>query len=194
MIKGVIRTRVGYAGGMMINPDYGNIGDHTETVQVDYDPSQITYTELLDIFWKNHSPTSWTWSRQYLNAVFYHNDRQRQLAEKSKAALEQKIGRTVRTEVLPLRTFFWAEDYHQKYLLKGQRELANELQRIYPRPKDFVNSTAAARLNGYVGGHGSPEQLDREIEGLGLSPQGRERLKSIVYGQGVRAHSVNIFN
>jgi peptide methionine sulfoxide reductase MsrA len=57
MIEGVIRTRVGYAGGRQDNPDYGHIGDHTETVQVDYDPQRITYNGLLEIFWQSHKPT-----------------------------------------------------------------------------------------------------------------------------------------
>jgi methionine-S-sulfoxide reductase len=108
----VIRTRVGYAGGRKANPDYGHIGDHTETVQVDYDPQRITYNELLDIFWRSHKPTGRSWSRQYMNAVFYHDDRQRQLAMDSKAAVEKKIGQGVKTEVAPLRTFTMAEDYH----------------------------------------------------------------------------------
>ena len=62
MIKGVIRTRVGYAGGQSVSPTYSNIGDHTETVQVDYDPDVITYDQLLDIFWKSHKPTGWNWA------------------------------------------------------------------------------------------------------------------------------------
>ncbi len=73
-----------------------------------------------------------------------------------------------------------AEDYHQKYFLKGHNDLEKELVRIYPLHRDFVDSTAAARLNGYAGGHGNKEQLSREIEKLGLSTRGRETLVELV--------------
>jgi peptide-methionine (S)-S-oxide reductase len=171
---------VGYAGGQTDAPNYGNIGDHTETVQVDYDPGRITYAQLLDIFWESHGSTERAWSRQYLNAVFYHNEQQRQMAMASKTAMKQKIGRTVKSEVVPLRSFTLAEDYHQKYILKRHDELKNEMSRIYPRHQDFVNSTAAARLNGYAGGHGTKDRLSREIKSLGLSAEGRKVLTEVV--------------
>jgi len=176
----VIRTRVGYAGGRMQAPNYGNMGDHTETVQVDYDPDRITYAQLLDIFWKSHSPKLGSGSRQYMNAIFYHNEQQRLTATASKTAVEQKIGGPVKTEVVPLRSFTMAEDYHQKYLLGRQDALKNEMIRIYPRYGDFVDSTAAARLNGYAGGYGTADQMSREIESLGLSAGGKKVLTKLV--------------
>ena len=156
------------------------MGDHTETVQVDYDPNRISYTQLLDIFWASHQPTRRNWSRQYMNVIFYHNERQRELALASKTKVAQQMGREVQTEVLPLRSFTMAEDYHQKYILKGHRVLKDELARIYPKHTDIVASTAAARLNGYVDGHGSVEQLQREIDQLGLSVNGRRVLEGLV--------------
>ena len=104
-LEGVVRTRAGYAGGTTPNPDYGHIGDHTETVQVDYDPDRISYADLLKVFWESHRPTSRPWKRQYMNAVFYRDARQQEEALASKAALEARLGRTVNTEVLPLRSF-----------------------------------------------------------------------------------------
>ena len=68
----MIRTRVGYAGGTTNNPTYRALGDHAETIQVDYDPTQISYEELLEAFWTSHSPTSRPWSRQYASIIFYH--------------------------------------------------------------------------------------------------------------------------
>ena len=162
-------------------PTYTKMGDHTETVQIDYDPSRISYSQLLDIFWQSHQPERSSWSRQYMNAVFYHNEGQRLLAEASRVTLVQKIGGTVKTKVVPLRSFTMAEDYHQKYLLKGHRELKDELTGIYyPSRRDLVDSTAAARLNGYAGGHGNKAQLSREIERLGLSTKGRKMLVELV--------------
>jgi peptide-methionine (S)-S-oxide reductase len=176
----VIRTRVGYAGGRKSNPDYHHIGDHTETVQVDFDPRRITYAQLLDIFWKSHNPSRQSWSRQYLNVIFYHDDEQRRQALESKAAVENKRGRKVKSEVLPLRSFTLAEDYHQKYLLKQHVNLKNEMTRIYPHHRDFIDSTAVARLNGYVGGNGGSAQLRREIDRLGLYEAGKRELTEIV--------------
>ena len=80
----------------------------------------------------------------------------------------------------PLRFFTLAEDYHQKYLLKGHKKLLDEMKKVYPRSQDFINSTAVARLNGYVGRNGSKEQLSREINRLGLSEQGKKVLSELV--------------
>jgi len=176
----VIRTRVGYAGGQTAAPTYRSMGDHTETVQVDYDPERISYARLLDIFWKSHQPTGKSWSRQYKNAVFYHDEAQHRIAMASKDAVEKKIRHTVKTEVAPLRSFTMAEDYHQKYILKHHGKLKNEMSRIYPLHRDFVDSTAVARLNGYAGGNGSRDQLSREIESLGLSGEGKKVLAEVV--------------
>jgi methionine-S-sulfoxide reductase len=170
---------VGYAGGIEKNPNYNHIGGHTETVQVDYDPERITYGKLLDIFWNSHRPVRQSGSRQYMNVIFYHNEEQRRQAMASKAELEEKIGRIIKTEVRPLGTFTLAEDYHQKYILK-QHPLKKEMTRIYPFHPDFVNSTAVTRLNGYAGGYGDSEQLSREIEILGLSDEGKKILTGIV--------------
>ena len=161
-------------------PTYGNMGDHTETVQVDYDPQRITYAQLLDIFWKSHEPTRRSWSQQYMHAVFYHNEAQRRQALVSKAAVEQKISHAVKTEVVPVRSFTMAEGYHQKYVLKSHQALRREMMRIYPTPQDFVDSTAVTRLNGYAGGNGTDDQLSREIGILGLSAEGKKRLKKLV--------------
>ena len=147
---------------------------------MDYDPQRITYARLLAIFWTSHKPTGRIRSRQYMNAIFYHDERQRKAGEKSKTALTRKTGRTIHTAVVPLRSFNLAENYHQKHLLKRQSTLAAELSRIYPRDRDFIASTAAARLNGYAGGHGSPAQLAREIDRLGLSAKGRQTLRALV--------------
>lgn len=94
--------------------------------------------------------------------------------------MAQKSGRRLCTEVLPLQSFTRAEDYHQKYLLKQRSDLVKELSRIYPLKKDFTDSTAVARLNGYAGGYGNPVQLEREIDDLGLSRESRKTLIDLV--------------
>lgn len=174
-----MRTRVGYAGGTQSHPTYHNLGDHSETVEIDFDPSKITYAQLLEEFWANHSPCRPSWSRQYASLIFVHDEVQRKAAEASKAAYEKSHGK-VATEILPYTGFTLAESYHQKYSLRYEEDLMAEFAAIYPKAADFVNSTAAARVNGYLGGNGSAEQLKREIDRLGLSEAGRERLKEAV--------------
>ncbi len=103
-------------------------------------------------------------------------------AESSKAALSKKLGKKVRTRIVPLRSFTMAEDYHQKYMLKGRTELAKAMRRYYPEEKAFVDSTAAARLNGYAGGQGNADDLARDIDRLGLTPDEQALLKNLVNG------------
>jgi peptide-methionine (S)-S-oxide reductase len=172
----VIRTRVGYAGGTKENPTYRDLGDHSETIQIEYDPTQISYEELLDVFWNTHTPTSRPWSRQYASIVFYHDEAQRELALKTKEQQEAKRG-TIFTQIVPAGTFYPAEDYHQKYYLRNARDLTREFSAMYPDGGDFAGSTAAARVNGYLGGNGTCEQLQEELDSLGLSSASQDKLK-----------------
>jgi methionine-S-sulfoxide reductase len=182
-----VRSRVGYTGGEKLNPTYHSLGDHTETFQLDYDPEQISYKQLLDIFWDNHNPTRKAWSSQYKAAIFVHDETQARLAETSKARLAaDKTGKwfnqKIETDILPAKTFYLAEAYHQKYLLQNTPRLWGELLEIYPNPADWLNSSAAARLNGYVGGYGSAAQLAEEIDSLGLSRPAQAYLWQLVRG------------
>jgi peptide-methionine (S)-S-oxide reductase len=128
-IPGVLSTAVGYLGGTLENPTYydvctGRTG-HAEVVQVEYDPSRLTYDDLLTVFWENHDPT--TLNRQgpdvgtqYRSAIFYHDDEQKEAAIKSKEErdLSGRYRRPIVTEITPATEFYMAEDYHQQYLEK----------------------------------------------------------------------------
>jgi peptide-methionine (S)-S-oxide reductase len=179
----VIRTRVGYAGGAAANPTYHSLGDHSETIQIDFDPSQISYERLLEVFWEEHDPTSRSWSRQYKAVVFYHDEEQKQLAVASRERLTKKSGKTIHTEVIPFTRFYAAEDYHQKYYLRQHRHVLRQFQQYYPQAADLMNSTAAARVNGYIGGYGTPASLKADIDRLGLSEAAREELLERVGGR-----------
>jgi peptide-methionine (S)-S-oxide reductase len=111
-----------------------------------------------------------------MSIVFYHTDEQRQLAEESKARQEVERGRPLFTEIMPARVMTPAEDYHQKYALQQERLLWAELEAVDPRMEELVASTAAARINGYLDGYGSPDQFRAEIDDLGLSDAGRQLL------------------
>lgn len=114
-----------------------------------------------------------------MSAIFYRDEAQRKTASESKEREEAKKG-TIVTEILPATKFTPAEDYHQKYYLRNARELMKEFAAIYPDGDKFAASTAAARVNGYVGGHGSRKTLQAELESLGLSEVGGRRLLSYV--------------
>lgn len=176
----MIRTRVGYAGGTTPNPTYYNIGNHSETVQADYDPSRISYEQLLDAFWYGHDPTADALSIQYRSAIFYHNEAQKTAAIESMARQEARRGRKIQTAIIPYTQFFLAEDYHQKYYLRGQFDLFREIAAAYPDANEFVNSTAAARLNGYLAGYGDEATVKSQLDEYGLSEAGKETLLQIV--------------
>jgi hypothetical protein len=152
-------------------------------VQLDFDPTRITFADLLEVFWAGHHPRSRPWSRQYMAAVFYHTEDQRKLALASKARLAAQQPGEIYTQILPAANFYLAEDYHQKYYLRGNPDLFQEISALYPDVKDLIASTAAARLNGYVAGYGTVKSLQEELAGLGLSPRGAKRLAELVAGK-----------
>jgi len=156
------------------------MGDHTETVQLDYDPAKITYRELLDVFWTGHDPTRRNWYRQYASIIFFHTEEQQKQAEETKARVAKERRSPIHTEIVPYRGFTLAENYHQKHALQQFPEFEEELRNVYPSPREFVASTAVARVNGYLGGEGSFPALRKELDGLGLSPASQERLRELV--------------
>lgn len=175
-VEGVVRTRVGYAGGSTLSPTYWRLADHVETVQLDYDPDKITYQDLLQLFFSNHKPTREPWKRQYASAIFYHNQEQERLSQEAKEMLEAQLGQKVYTERSLYKAFYLAEDRHQKYKLQRQPTLWEEFRAMYPEMVELVNSTAAARVNAYLYGYGSREKLEEEVACFGLSPAGQKLL------------------
>lgn len=130
--KGVKDAAAGYAGGTMENPTYEDVCSdetgHAEVVEVQFDPTEVSYEQLLDVFWRSHDPT--TRNRQgpdvgsqYRSVVFYHSPKQKAAAEARKAELEKsgRFRRPIVTEIEPAPTFYRAEEYHQKYLAKHGR-------------------------------------------------------------------------
>ena len=182
-MKGVVRTRVGYSGGTKVNPEYYSLGDHSETIEIDYDPGVISYKDLLEVFWMSHDPTRQAWSRQYMAAVFYHNEEQKRLAEESRDRVQDRLHRNIVTRIIPATRFYLAEGYHQKYRLRNQPDLIEEFTRIYPGELDFINSTAAARVNGFLYGYGSAKEIDSEIDRIGLPQDVARKLRKYVIGR-----------
>lgn len=143
-LDGVVSATSGYTGGQTEDPTYkqvctGETG-HAEALQIVYDPAKISFEELLEVFWKTHDPT--TLNRQgadvgtqYRSGIFYHNNEQKQLAEKYKAELDKSgaFDKPIVTEITPFTKFYAAEDYHQQYF--ENNENSNPYCRIVIRPK-----------------------------------------------------------
>lgn len=130
-VKGVTSTAVGYTGGNVDNPSYEDVctdeTGHAEAVQVEYDPNQVSYDELLKVFWENHNPTTLNRQgpdigRQYRSAIFFHNADQEKIANESKENLEKshRYDTKIVTQIVPSKPFFRAEEYHQKYFEKNK--------------------------------------------------------------------------
>jgi peptide-methionine (S)-S-oxide reductase len=132
-VPGVLDAVSGYSGGHTENPSYKDVctdrTGHAEVVQVTFDPSKVSYEQLLDVFWKIHNPTQVNrqgpdFGTQYRTAIFYHSPEQEAAARKSKQALEAsaRFRQPVATEITPAGPFWRAEEYHQRYLEKRGAE------------------------------------------------------------------------
>ncbi|MFX0020496.1 MAG: peptide-methionine (S)-S-oxide reductase MsrA [Promethearchaeota archaeon] len=131
-VKGVIGAVVGYSGGKTKNPTYKDVctdkTGHAEVVQVTYDPSIVSYEELLEIFWNIHNPTTlnrqgWDIGTQYRSVVFYNSEEQKEKALKLKEKLDQsgRYKKPIVTEITPASEFYKAEEYHQRYYEKNKK-------------------------------------------------------------------------
>ena len=127
-VAGVISTTSGYTGGRTANPSYEEVSrggtGHAEAVEIVYDPVKVSYEKLLDVFWRNIDPLAkdrqfCDHGDQYRSAIFYHDEKQRSLAEASKAAVQARFKQAIATEIKAAGPFYKAEEYHQDYYLKN---------------------------------------------------------------------------
>jgi peptide-methionine (S)-S-oxide reductase len=132
-VKGVVSTQVGYAGGQTEHPTYQEVCSdstgHAEVVEVTFDPAQVSYEDLLALFWRNHDPTQFNrqgpdYGSQYRSVIFFHSAEQEQAARASREReeLSGRHRRRIVTEIVPASTFWRAEEYHQQYLEKRGSE------------------------------------------------------------------------
>ncbi len=154
-------------------------------IQVDYDTEKTTYEQLVKVFWRHHNPTSQAWKRQYWNAIFFQNERQKEIAEASLEAIRKDVQGTVETKILPIRSFTRAEAYHQKYYLQQRPSLVRRLQQPFSDQKTFFDSTVAARANAFIASEISEQQLRQRLDEASystLSPDRLERTETIICG------------
>lgn len=129
------------------------MGDHTEVLQVDFDPRVVSFEALLEELWREHRPVRAAWKRQYRSVILYGDQMQRALALASCAAAAQRFGQPVHTAVEPLGLFTAAEDYHQKYYLRQDPTLFLAVRHL--SECELRDSTLAARLNAQAAGYGA---------------------------------------
>ncbi len=128
-IPGVSKVVSGYTGGQVKNPSYGDVSSggtgHLEAIEITYDPKQVGYSKLLEIFWDNIDPLDeygqfCDKGSQYRAGIFTHDDEQKKLAEESKAKVQKRFSAPVATIIRPASEFYAAEDYHQQYYIKSK--------------------------------------------------------------------------
>lgn len=169
---------MGYTGGTTVDPTYHALGDHTEALQVDFDPQRLSYEALLEHVWSGHDPTRARASTQYRSAVWCHSERQLDIARRTGLEAARRRDGSLATPVLPAGPFYRAEDYHQKYRLRHERVLLDELRARYGSDRAMVDATASARINGLLSGWSRRQRLDELLPLLGLSEAGAARLRA----------------
>ena len=179
-MDGVVRTTVGYAGGTTPHPTYQEIGDHTESIEIEFDLERVSYRDLLEEFWRGHDPTRVVYSMQYRSAIFYRGPEQQRAAILSRERSERACGCRIETALEAAGPFTRAEDYHQKYRLRADRVLFHEFREMLGDGREFADSTAVARVNGFLDGFGGPDALGRVEDRLGLSSDGARHLRAAV--------------
>ncbi|OYR47642.1 peptide-methionine (S)-S-oxide reductase [Halorubrum sp. Hd13] len=151
-MDGVVRTRVGYAGGTKLDPTYRSLGDHTEVVQVEFDPDAVAYRDLLNRVFTSHNPQHQTKKTQYQSIVLAETDDQRAVLDEflaTRGLTADGIG----TRIEQLSRFYPAEDYHQKYKLRSVSSLTDAFEAAGYGGDELRESPLAATLNGYAAGH-----------------------------------------
>jgi peptide-methionine (S)-S-oxide reductase len=172
---------VGYCGGELIDPTYHQLGDHTEAFEVDFDPTILSYADLLAAFWGDRDHTRPGFSRQYRAAVFAHDPVQQELANATAEAQARTGGSPITTCVEPLTRFYLAEDYHQKYRLRRETTICDELVQRYGSDAAMVNATASARINGLLGGYAAAGEVEALLPRLALSAPSEARFTARIH-------------
>lgn len=158
-LAGVVRTRVGYAGGTKADPTYRQLGDHTEVIQVDYDPDRLAFRDLLEVAIRNHDPRREVRKPQYQNVLFADSAAQQEVLHDHLASVGLAPD-AIATRVERLTRFYPAEDYHQKYNLRSDPSLSSSFEAAGYDDAALRESPAAAKLNGLAGGRDLPDGDD----------------------------------
>jgi peptide-methionine (S)-S-oxide reductase len=150
------------------SPTYDDLFDHSESFEIDFDPKVLAYGDLVKMWFEQFSPGSY--SRQYKHLLFVRNEQQKKVARELTASKAHE-------SIVPYNKFWRAENYHQKYYLRHHEALFRELKG--ESDSTLADSTLAARLNGFAGGFGTVELLEKELATYHLSPEGEKAVRSL---------------
>lgn len=181
-LPGVIRTCVGYAGGTSESPTYRDMGDHTETVQLAFDPHIISFEELVEIFWNSHNPLNINdyKGKQYRSLLFYSDEHQLEMIHQVSQRRIERGEVEPATDIMPISPFYLAEDRHQKYYLKRFPDAMRKLRHLFMTEKEIQNATLAARLNGLAKGYTNMARIVSELENWTIRRDDQQRLIELV--------------
>ncbi|WP_438448668.1 peptide-methionine (S)-S-oxide reductase MsrA [Gorillibacterium sp. sgz5001074] len=177
-LPGTVRTRTGYAGGSTAHPTYRDMGDHSETVEVVYDPSLLPLERILEVFWTGHNPDNINdyKGRQYRSLVLYHSAEQLEVIREVLELRDREGRPRPETEISLIQSFYPAEERHQKYYLKRYPDAVKQLSELLSasEPEALTDSTLAARLNGLAKGYTNLERILKEIRTWEIGPEQQE--------------------
>lgn len=158
------------------------MGDHTESLEIDYDPTVISVVELLKMFWQHHHSQRINdyRGRQYLSLLLYRNEQQLEQIQSQKQKFERQLEEEILTEIKPYHHFYCAEDRHQKYYLKRFSNAYASIFQHFATERAFVDSTVVARLNGIAKGFGSYSDLKQSVRFWGLSEIEEQNLNKLL--------------
>lgn len=181
-LTGIMRTRVGFAGGTKDNPTYRQLGDHTETVEMDFDSGIVSLETILNVFWSCHNPVNINdyKGQQYRSLVLFRNPIQHSVIREVMRTSEEQGKGILDTEVAPYTGFYPAEDRHQKYYLKRYPDAINKLRTFFPTDEELTNATLAARLNGLAKGYTNLEKIINEIRTWQISREEQEEIIHLI--------------
>lgn len=167
-MPGVVRTRCGYSGGKADSPNYHDLKDHTETLQIQFDPKIVSYRRLLEIFWESHDYVT-PIKTQYKSAIYYLTAEQKAVAEETRdLVIQGKLGQPklhgqkILTSIEAATALHVAEIYHQKYTLQCNAEVIKHLK--FENRSKITDSILATRLNGYLAGYGNLQVFLNEVD------------------------------
>lgn len=168
-IDGVVRTRVGFAGGNTANPTLLRPGNHAQVVEIHFDPMVVTFQQLLHIFWGSHDGTE-TGLVSHWSLILVVHDGQRRRAASFLSLQQAKIRQRIATRILPMTEFHEAELKYQRYFLQQNRVLLRQFS-AWPTQR-FVNSWRTTKINSVLAGHGTAHDLSRHVGKMGLDKSG----------------------
>lgn len=181
-LAGITRTRVGFAGGTTDNPTSRQPGDHTETVEMDFDSGIVSLETILKVFWSRHNPVNINdyKGRQYRSLVLFRDPIQYNVIREVMNNIKEQGNGIPDTEVAPYTGFYPAEDRNQKYYLKRYQDALDKLRTLFPTDEELTNATLAARLNGLAKGYTNIEKIINEIRTWQISNEEQEEIIHLI--------------